>query len=123
MRDGIAELVAIGASVVPVRVPWLADLGTIQQAVQFAEAAQYHGEWLRTRLPDYGADVRARLLTGLFLPATVPVLGQRARRLAVEGLREVWSKVDLLVAPTMPVLPPRLGDDSVECNGERMPTG
>lgn len=120
VRDGIAELAAIGASVVPVRVPWFSDLGTIQQAVQFAEAAQYHGEWLRTRLPDYGADVRARLLTGLFLPSTVPVLGQRARRLAVEGLREVWRKVDLLVAPTMPVLPPRIGDDSVELNGERI---
>ena len=43
--------------------------------------------WLRTRLPDYGEDVRARLLTGLFLPPTSTSLGQRARRLAYESFQ------------------------------------
>ena len=44
------------------------------------EAAEAHLPWLRTRLADYGADVRARLLAGLLLPASAPITGQRARR-------------------------------------------
>ena len=73
---------------------------------------------MRTKLGDYGADVRARLLTGLFIPATVYALGGRGRRLAYELVRKVFRDVDILVAPTMPVLPPRIDEDTVELNGE-----
>ena len=39
------------------------------------EAAAAHLGWLRTRLADYGADVRARLLAGLLLPSTAYLTG------------------------------------------------
>ena len=45
------------------------------------EAAEAHLAWLRTRLADYGADVRARLLAGLLLP--VDRLRDRAARPAL----------------------------------------
>ena len=77
-----------------------------------------HLEWLRTRLADYGPDVRARLLTGLFVPPTVYVTGQRARRLVYEEWRRVFDRFDLLAAPTMPVLPPRIGEETVDLNGK-----
>ena len=61
-------------------VPMLDEAGTIQQLVMLPEAANVHLPWLRARLADYGADVRARLLAGLLLPATAYVSGLRARR-------------------------------------------
>ena len=60
--------------------PLLEEAGTILQLVMLPEAAEVHLPWLRTRLADYGADVRARLLAGLLLPSTAYVTGLRARR-------------------------------------------
>ena len=33
-------------------------------------------------------------------------------------MRRVFKDVDLLCAPTMPVLPPKVGEDTVDLNGE-----
>ena len=72
------------------------------------EAAAAHLRWLRTRLADYGPDVRARLLAGLLLPSTAYLTGRRARSWA----RSLWERelggFDLLVAPAMPIVAPRL---------------
>jgi aspartyl-tRNA(Asn)/glutamyl-tRNA(Gln) amidotransferase subunit A len=50
-------------------------------------------------------------------PPTAPAPGPGARRLALEELRGVWERFDLLAAPTMPVLAPRIGDETVELDG------
>lgn len=109
--DGLCEA---GARLVDVEIDLLDRFGTIQQAMQFVEAASVHSGWLRTRLVDYGADVRARLLAGLFLPATTYTLGQRARRLAHHAFERAFESVDVLVAPTMPVAAPPIGEETVE---------
>ena len=114
---GIDELSGLGARVTDVEIPGVEHFGTIQQAMQFSDATQVHQATLQTNLDAYGPDVRARLLTGLFVPSTAYAAGQRARRVAHERMREVFGEFDLLCAPTMPVLPPRIGDDTVELNG------
>ena len=72
------------------------------------EATSAHLPWLRTRLADYGADVRARLLAGLLLPSTAYVTGLRARRWARAEYERALGDYDLLVAPAMPITAPRL---------------
>ena len=117
VEGALAELRSLGAELVPVEVPLLEHAGTIQQAMQFPEAAEVHMEWLRTRLADYGADVRARLLVGLFVTPEVHEAGRRAREAASHEIRRVFEQVELLAAPTMPVLPPRIGSETVELHG------
>ena len=78
------------------------------QLLMLPEATARHLDWLRTRLGDYGADVRARLLAGLFLPATAHVTGLRARRWAREEFERELGRYDLLAAPAMPTTAPRL---------------
>ncbi len=120
VRAGVATLVALGASAEPIEVPMLAEAGTIKQLVMLPEATNAHLEWLRTRLADYGADVRARLLAGLFLPATAYVTGQRARRGYCEGVDRLFERFDVLAAPAMPIVAPRIGENEVEVGGERV---
>lgn len=120
VREAVSELSTLGARVEPVRVPLLHEAGTIQQLVMLPEAAERHLGWLRTRLADYGPDVRARLLAGLFLPPTAYATGQRARRWYTAELRSVFERYDLLAAPEMPVLPPRIGEDTVDIGGRRI---
>ena len=121
VRAAIAELAPLGAQVEPVEVPLLQEAGTIQQLVMLPEAANVHLGWLRTRLADYGPDVRARLLAGLFLPATAYVTGQRARRWYRDGLRPLFDRFDLLAAPAMPVVAPRIGEETVTLDGREIP--
>jgi aspartyl-tRNA(Asn)/glutamyl-tRNA(Gln) amidotransferase subunit A len=92
----------------PVTLPLHEELSTITQLIMLPEATNAHLPWLRTRLADYGADVRARLLAGLLLPPTAYVTGLRARRWARAEHERALGEYDLLVAPAMPITAPRL---------------
>ena len=117
-RACVDTLIGGGATAEPVEVPMLVEAGTINQLRMLPEAASVHLEWMRTRLEEYGADVRARLLAGLFLPATAYVTGMRARRVYMAGIDRLFERFDLLVAPAMPVIAPRLDQNEVEMGGE-----
>jgi aspartyl-tRNA(Asn)/glutamyl-tRNA(Gln) amidotransferase subunit A len=117
----VAELRTLGARVERAEVPLLADAGTIQQLVMLPEATAVHLRWLRTRLQDYGADVRARLLAGLALPSTAYVTGLRLRRRYLAGLATVFERFDLLAAPAMPVVAPRIDEETVMLHGRELP--
>ena len=121
VREGVATLVALGATSEPVDVPMLAEAGTIHQLLMLPEATSMHLEWMRTRLEEYGEDVRVRLLAGLFLPASAYVAGRRARRIYRGRIAELFDRFDVLVAPTMPIVAPRIGELEVEAGGRRVP--
>jgi len=120
-RLAVDELGSLGARLEPVAVPLLEEAGTIVQTMMLPEAAQAHAEWLRTRLPEYGPDVRVRLLAGLLLPSTAYVTGLRALRWYLNELSPVFERFDLLVHPAMPVIPPRIGEETVSVHGEQVP--
>jgi len=120
-RTAVDELRSLGASVDHVEVPLIDESGTIGQLLMLPEAAEVHLPWLRTKLGDYGADVRARLLAGLLMPGTAHVTGLRARRWFLDELGKVFERFDLLVHPEMPVVPPPIEDLTVELGGERIP--
>jgi aspartyl-tRNA(Asn)/glutamyl-tRNA(Gln) amidotransferase subunit A len=105
----------------PVEAPVLDHAGLIQQLMMLPEAAAVHLPWLRTRLADYGADVRARLLAGLLLPATAYPTGLRARRWFDAQVRPLFERFDLLAAPTMPIVAPLIGEDPVDVAGKPTP--
>jgi aspartyl-tRNA(Asn)/glutamyl-tRNA(Gln) amidotransferase subunit A len=120
-RAAVDELRNLGASVDHCEVPLIDESGTIGQLLMLPEAAEVHLPWLRTKLGDYGADVRARLLAGLLMPGTAHVTGLRARRWFLDELGKVFERFDLLVHPEMPVVPPPIDDLTVELGGERIP--
>jgi aspartyl-tRNA(Asn)/glutamyl-tRNA(Gln) amidotransferase subunit A len=99
---------ALGGDPEPVELPLHEEISTITQLVMLPEAAAFHLPWLRTRLADYGPDVRARALAGLLLPSTAYATGLRGRN----WVRSLWEQelgdFDVLVAPAMPFVAPRL---------------
>lgn len=121
VERALGELEAAGAALEEVEIPFAAESATMLQLVMLPEASEAHLPWLRTRLEQYGPDVRVRLLTGLLLPSTANVTGQRARRWFSEQLAQVITRVDLLAFPAMLVRPPRIGEDTVELDGETIP--
>jgi aspartyl-tRNA(Asn)/glutamyl-tRNA(Gln) amidotransferase subunit A len=120
VEAAIGELHRLGAKVERVEAPFLRRAEVVQQLVMLPEAAEAHLPWLRTRLADYGADVRARLLAGLLLPSSAPVTGQRARRALAHEARPLFERYDVLASPEMPIVAPRIGEDPVEVGSERI---
>jgi aspartyl-tRNA(Asn)/glutamyl-tRNA(Gln) amidotransferase subunit A len=107
VRDAVAALREAGVATRTIELPHLERAALVQQALQFPEATAIHLEWLRTRLADYGADVRGRLLAGLFVPATAYVTALRFRGLIAGAFRAAAEGLDCLVAPTLPAIAPR----------------
>ena len=114
VRAAIEELRGLGALVEEVRPVFTETAGVVHQLVMLPEAAQNHARWLRECPEKYGADVRARLLAGVFMPGPAYATGQKARRVAFDEARELFRRFDLLVQPQMPVTPPKLGQVEVD---------
>ena len=112
-RAAAEELRAAGATLVPVAMPLVERAGLVQQTLQFAEASQIHRDLLRRAYDELGADVRGRLLAGLFVPATAYVTALRVRTVIAEGFRRACDehRLDCLIQPTLPAIAPRVADD------------
>ncbi|MFN0155003.1 MAG: amidase [Gaiella sp.] len=120
-RNAIEALREAGAVIEEVREPRLTEANIVQQLMMLPEAATMHRALMRSQLGDYGPDVRVRLLSGMLLPATAYVTGQRARRWLYESVRWVFERYDAVLQPAFPILPPRIGEQTVELNGEQVP--
>ena len=120
VETALVVLEDLGAHVERVDAAFLRRAEVVQQLVMLPEAAEAHLPWLRTKLADYGADVRARLLAGLLLPSSAPITGQRARRALAEEARPLFERYDVLAAPEMPLVAPRIGEDPVEVDGHEL---
>ena len=107
----IEEAAAEVGDVERIEPPLLEEALTINALIMLPEATAVHLRWLRTRLADYGEDVRARLLAGLLLPSTAYPTGLRGRRWYLRELRPTMDRYDLLAAPTMPMVAPRIDAD------------
>ncbi len=85
----------------------LTDVGEMASVVAMSEAAAVHLDWLRTRPEDYGPQVRARLSQALVIPAPAYIRALQMRGvLLARVLDEVFSRVDALLLPVMPDVPP-----------------
>jgi aspartyl-tRNA(Asn)/glutamyl-tRNA(Gln) amidotransferase subunit A len=100
-----------------VRLPRIHHAGPATFAIITAESMAYHEPYLKTRASEYGADVRARLLTGQFVLATQYLKAQRARQVLRAEVDGVLRGVDALLFPTTPIPAPRLDEREVAVDG------
>lgn len=116
-RAALDVLRGQGAVVEELSVPEVTSAIGASTAILSSEVTAYHEENLKTRPEDFGAEVRARLQTGLFIAATDYIKGQRVRRLLIQRFREILSRYDAVVCPTVPATAPRLDQETVEFPG------
>ena len=98
----LAVLVARGARLTTVQLPEPERLADLCLTLLYSEAAALHGHALRTRGTEYSPQVRARIATGLAIPAAAYL---EALLLRAPLLRSfvcaVYSSCDVLVTPTL----------------------
>jgi aspartyl-tRNA(Asn)/glutamyl-tRNA(Gln) amidotransferase subunit A len=112
LEESLDVLRTCGATIVPVTPPPNIELAARMGAlILAAEAAAIHSKWLRERPDEYGLQARARLVTGLHIPATryLEALNLRARVFG-EFAAAVFEHADLLHVPTIPMCVPKIAD-------------
>ncbi|MER5889698.1 amidase [Streptomyces sp. NPDC001941] len=118
VRDGIAALRDLGAQIVDVEVPMTRHVQAVQWGLMVPEASAAHAQTLRTTPELYGSDVRALLEAGELVLAGDYVRAQRARTLMRDRWLELFTHVDIIVAPSVPAPAATAGQD-----GLRWPDG
>lgn len=103
VRRAADTLATLGATLVPVTIPMVDDLFPAFRAIEMPEASAYHSEMLRQTPELYTEDVRSRLESGMLVPAVRYIEAQRLRTAFKQELQQLFERVDVIVAPTVPV--------------------
>jgi len=120
VRAGILKLVEQGAKVETVKIPTLKYAEWAELVTSLSEASAIHDSNLKTRPDDYGDDIRLLFELGE-LPSAVDFLqAQQVRRQLKQDFQNAFDKVDVLIAPTLPVIPNDIGDPYADLNGEKV---
>jgi aspartyl-tRNA(Asn)/glutamyl-tRNA(Gln) amidotransferase subunit A len=118
VRKAFQTAAALGAQIVDVDLPDMAELSSCSLNTLLAEAAHVHRQHL-DRPELFGADVFALLARGRVLSAADYIESQRQRvRLCREWMR-VWSTCDLLILPATPTPAPRIGENTITLQGRQ----
>jgi aspartyl-tRNA(Asn)/glutamyl-tRNA(Gln) amidotransferase subunit A len=99
-----------GAELVPIELPYYRELAAVGVITVLAEALAYHTPDVRSRWGDYFASTRLGLAHGAFVGAADYVQAQRVRRVAQLEVSALFSRVDLVVTPTVSRAAPLLAD-------------
>ncbi len=93
---------SLGVRLVPVTIPSIEIANAMVNIIISVEGATVHGNWLRTRCDEYGAQTLDRLLPGLLYPATTYLEAVNlAQKALAEFSRAVFDRADLLHVPTL----------------------
>ncbi|GMA33155.1 amidase [Litorihabitans aurantiacus] len=113
----LGSLLHGGAVVEEVALPDLELMVDALVVVDAAEPSAVHARSVRDHPELIGADVLAQLLAGAELGAVEYLQAQRFRTHLGAHLERLWSRVDVLVSPTLPFTAPLVGERLVTING------
>ena len=112
---------ALGARIEEVSLPHLIESADAGTNIALAEATHYHESqgYFPARAAEYGDDVRRRLEQGRDVRATDYLRAFEAKGRMEADFDEAFKRVDAIIAPTLAVAAPRLGDNDVFIAGEK----
>jgi len=120
VRESIQQLVNQGAKVKEVSIPTLKDNLQMQMVTNLSESTAVHHKRLKERPNAFGSDIPNFYETD-GLPSVVDYLHvQQARKQLKQEFQQAFEKVDVLIAPTLPIMPPNIGEAFADLNGEKV---
>lgn len=115
-HNAIATLRYLGADISEIVIPELTMSTFAGYVTVTGEASALHDNWLRIHSGDYSADIRTFFLAGTLTNSPQYIKAQQARRKLVKGWCHAFEKVDILLAPTIPIRTPAYSDYWLEQN-------
>jgi aspartyl-tRNA(Asn)/glutamyl-tRNA(Gln) amidotransferase subunit A len=120
VRSAIRELEKLGAKIETVKIPALAAAEFGELVTITSEASAIHHANLIKQPEKFGEDVRFLLEFGELVSAVDYLQAQQVRRQLSNDFARTFKHMDVLITPTLPFLPPNIGDNTVEINGEKL---
>jgi len=112
VEQAIDDLRALGAIITNIELKNAGPVAAAAYGLVHAEAREIHHEALHTRPFDFGEDVHELLASPASDAATLKKAMHGCGALA-RTVREAFTNVDLMLTPTMPVAPVRIGQSRV----------
>lgn len=109
IHQTLNDLEERGAVIVPIDIPHIEDAEYALTIIDTAEATTVHHHTLAQRPYDYGDDVRFLLKCGVIVSAIDYLEAQQIRVLLQQSFAQTFKQVDVLIAPTLPIKTPALG--------------
>jgi aspartyl-tRNA(Asn)/glutamyl-tRNA(Gln) amidotransferase subunit A len=101
----------LGAEIIPLELPNLAEDAGHIMAVMRAEASAYHRQNLEERPGDFVEDIRQKLLGGLNISAVDYIAALEACRRIRQTFNSALDRVDAILTPTRDTTAPRMAED------------
>lgn len=117
VEEAVGTLVSLGAEVRPVELPNLEEVLQSYRLILASEAYAIHEERLGERPDLYSDEVRERLLAAEAFKAFEYARARRTRDAALRAFDRVFGEVEVLLAPTLPILPTEIGQRKMNLRG------
>lgn len=85
-----------------------------------SEGANLHLDKLKSRPQDFDFATRDRFIAGAFIPSSWYIQAQRFRNWYKQQVKEIFKKVDVIIAPTTPIAAPEIGQQTMILDGEEI---
>jgi aspartyl-tRNA(Asn)/glutamyl-tRNA(Gln) amidotransferase subunit A len=85
-----------------------------------SEGANLHLDKLKSRPQDFDFATRDRFIAGAFIPSSWYIQAQRFRNWYKQQVKEIFKKVDVIIAPTTPISAPEIGQQTMILDGEEI---
>ncbi|MCH7566695.1 MAG: aspartyl/glutamyl-tRNA amidotransferase subunit A [Nitrospirae bacterium] len=124
LDEAVKTFQSLKMKVTEVSIPHLDLVPAVQMASSRSESTTDHDVYLRTRPRDYSSGLLYGNIAGLLIPAKVFIQAQRVRRLICQEFEQALEKVDVIIAPTVPVPAPTIEECTkgyLERDGRRIP--
>jgi aspartyl-tRNA(Asn)/glutamyl-tRNA(Gln) amidotransferase subunit A len=118
-KGALERLSRAGATIAEVSVAHAADAAAIYLHICLPEGAAYHAETLQRCPERYTPNVRLRFEMGRYILAEDYVRAVAARQVLEREVESALAEVDALVLPTLAIVAPTLGAESVEIGDRR----
>lgn len=119
VQNAILKLEDLGARIELVKIPALALSEFAELVTITTEASTIHHENLIKQPDSFGDDVLFLLEFGELISAVDYLKAQQIRLQLNRDFAEAFKQVDVLISPTLPFLPPAIGDNTVDINGKK----
>mgnify|MGYP001170167455 CR=1 FL=1 len=118
VQNALRKLEELGARIRPVALPSLERFVSAQQMVIRCEAYVVHEPLLQEQGDLYEPEVKERLLTGKDEKAYQYIQAKQLRQAAIQEYVTALQSADVLVTPTLPILPPEIGQREIRFLGQ-----
>lgn len=115
LERAAATFTGLGCDVVELPSPDFDRVAALSSVVMRAETAALHANWLRVQPRDYSPQLRARLMTGLMVPAVSYLEAEFVRgRLVRDICEEVFGRCEALLLPAIGTPAPTLAETAAD---------